>query len=90
MRKLTFSLIFALPAALLVWACYLIFFAPAEPPIDWERHMSVVDHDARVALLDHIFLVASYVITWAIQLGYLAWLGVKWRAQSRPASSSAR
>jgi threonine/homoserine/homoserine lactone efflux protein len=35
------------------------------------------------AILDHQFTVAAYVITWAIQLGYLAWLGLKWRAQKR-------
>jgi len=35
------------------------------------------------AILDHTFTVAAYVITWAIQLGYVAWLGLKWRAQKR-------
>jgi hypothetical protein len=35
------------------------------------------------AVLDHEFTVAAYVVTWVIQLGYLAWLGVKWRAQKR-------
>lgn len=35
------------------------------------------------AILDHQFTVAAYVVTWAIQLGYLAWLGLKWRAQKR-------
>lgn len=37
------------------------------------------------AILDHQFTVAAYVITWTIQLGYLAWLGIKWRAQKRNA-----
>jgi hypothetical protein len=37
------------------------------------------------AILDHQFTVAAYVITWAIQLGYLAWLGLTWRAQKRDA-----
>jgi hypothetical protein len=37
------------------------------------------------ALLDHQFMVAAYIVTWAIQLGYLAWLGLKWRAQKRDA-----
>jgi hypothetical protein len=37
----------------------------------------------QAAILDHRFTVAAYVITWAIQLGYLAWLGLKWRAQKR-------
>lgn len=35
------------------------------------------------AILDHQFTVAAYVVTWAIQLGYLAWLGMRWRAQKR-------
>jgi hypothetical protein len=37
------------------------------------------------AILDHQFLVAAYTITWAIQLGYVAWLAFKWRAQKRDA-----
>jgi hypothetical protein len=37
----------------------------------------------QAAILDHHFRVAAYVITWIIQLGYLAWLGLKWRAQNR-------
>jgi hypothetical protein len=35
------------------------------------------------AVLDHEFVVAAYTVTWVIQLGYLAWLGLKWRAQKR-------
>jgi hypothetical protein len=42
------------------------------------------------AILDHQFTVAAYVITWAIQLGYVAWLGLKWRAQKRDAARPAR
>jgi hypothetical protein len=38
------------------------------------------------AILDHQFTVAAYVVTWAIQLGYLAWLGLKWQAQKREAA----
>jgi hypothetical protein len=89
MKKLAVGLLFALPVALLGWACSLIFFAPSEPPTDWMRHMSVVDHDALVALLDHQYLVAAYVITWAIQLGYLAWLGLRWQKQKYAAACRA-
>jgi hypothetical protein len=39
------------------------------------------------AVLDHQFTVAAYAITWAVQLGYLAFLGLKWRAQKRNSSS---
>jgi CcmD family protein len=42
------------------------------------------------ALLDHQFVVAAYSITWIIQLGYLVFLGMKWRAQKRSASRNAR
>ncbi len=42
------------------------------------------------AILDHQFTVAAYVITWAIQLGYVAWLGLKWRAQKRDAARGGR
>jgi threonine/homoserine/homoserine lactone efflux protein len=38
------------------------------------------------AILDHQFVVAAYAVTWIIQLGYLAWLGMKWRAQKRSAA----
>jgi len=37
------------------------------------------------AILDHQFTVAAYVVTLAIQLGYLTWLAMKWRAQKRAA-----
>lgn len=40
----------------------------------------------QAAILDHQFRVAAYVVTWTIQLGYLAWLGTKWRAQKREAA----
>ena len=42
------------------------------------------------AVLDHQFTVAAYVVTWVIQLGYLAWLGLKWRAQKREAARNSR
>jgi hypothetical protein len=37
------------------------------------------------AILDHQFRVAAYVVTWAIQLGYVAWLAMRWRAQKHEA-----
>jgi hypothetical protein len=42
------------------------------------------------AILDHQFTVAAYTVTWVIQLGYLAFLGLKWRAQKREAARVAR
>ena len=41
-----------------------------------------MDH---AAVLDHQFRVAAYVVTWAVQLGYVLWLTFKWRAQKREA-----
>jgi hypothetical protein len=38
------------------------------------------------AVLDHEFVVAAYVVTWVVQLGYVAWLALKWRAQKRNAA----
>ena len=40
---------------------------------------------SQAAILDHQFRVAAYVATWIIQLSYVAWLGLKWRAQKREA-----
>lgn len=39
----------------------------------------------RAAILNHQFLVAAYTLTWILQLGYLAWLGIKWRTEKRNA-----
>lgn len=37
----------------------------------------------RVAVLNHQYTVAAYIITWALQLGYVAWLALKWRAEKK-------
>ncbi len=47
-----------------------------------------MEREALKAILDHQFLIAAYTITWVIQLGYVAWLGLKWRAQKRNAARS--
>jgi hypothetical protein len=70
MKKLAVGLIFAVPIALFARVAYLILLAPSS--------------DA--ASLDHLYRQAAYTITWAIQLSYLAWLGMKWRAQKREAA----
>ena len=36
---------------------------------------------SEAAILDHEFMVAAYVVTWVIQLSYLAFLAYRWRAQ---------
>lgn len=42
------------------------------------------------AVLDHQFVVAAYAITWALQLGYVLWLALKWRAQKRRSRTLAK
>ena len=32
------------------------------------------------------YRVAAYVVTWALQAGYLLWLFLKWRSQKREAA----
>jgi CcmD family protein len=44
----------------------------------------------QAAILDHQFLIAAYVVVWVIQLGYLSYLGLKWRAQKREAARNLR
>jgi threonine/homoserine/homoserine lactone efflux protein len=39
-------------------------------------------------ILDHQFVVAAYTVTWVIQLSYLAYLGLKWRAEKRKERSN--
>jgi hypothetical protein len=41
-------------------------------------------------ILDHQFVVAAYTVTWVIQLGYLAYVAMKWRAEKRKASLESR
>ena len=42
------------------------------------------------AILDHQFVIAAYTVTWVIQLGYLAYLCLKWRSEKRNAERRAR
>lgn len=74
MKKAFFRLLAVVAAGLFVWAAYLVLSAPPEPAY------GAADHNAVIARLDHMFRVAAYVLTWAIQLGYLAWLGLKWES----------
>jgi threonine/homoserine/homoserine lactone efflux protein len=41
-------------------------------------------------ILDHQFVTAAYIVTWVIQLAYLAWLGLKWRNEKRNAERKSR
>jgi hypothetical protein len=40
-------------------------------------------------ILDHQFVAAAYIVTWVIQLGYLALLGLKWRREKSVAERNA-
>lgn len=74
----TFFRIFAIiPIALFLVAVYSVLFAPPEPAFN------APDKAAVIARLNHLFTVAAYSITWAIQLGYVAWLGLKSQAQKQ-------
>jgi hypothetical protein len=37
------------------------------------------------AVLDHQFVMAAYTVTWVIQLGYLAFMALRWRSELRAA-----
>jgi hypothetical protein len=37
--------------------------------------------------MGHKFLVAAYCVTWAIQLGYVIWMLVKWQGQKSKLNS---
>jgi len=77
--------IFAIiPIALFLIAAYSIFFAPHEPAFN------APDKAAVVARLNHLYTVAAYSIVWAIQLGYVAYLGLKNSAQKQEAVRASR
>lgn len=84
MKNLLFRLLAAVAIALFGWVAYLVLSAPPEPAF------AAANHDAVIAHLDHIFRVAAYALTWAIQLGYVSWLGLKWQGQKQDAASTGR
>lgn len=73
-----------LPLGLLIRAFYLVLSSPPEPAFNDPNKAAVVSH------LNHIFLGAAYSITWAIQLGYLVWIGFRWQAQKEAAARQER
>jgi uncharacterized BrkB/YihY/UPF0761 family membrane protein len=90
LKKAVAQIAALVPIALLVFAIYSLFAAPSEPSADWRLHMTQEQHDLMVAPIDHAYRVAAYSVTWAIQLGYLAWLGLKWSAQKQLAARPGR
>lgn len=89
MKKIAARIAAVIPIALLAWAIYTLLSAPPEPPGDWRLHMTQAQHDLAVAPIDHAYRVAAYTVTWAIQMGFLAWMGLKWTAQTRDGSEDA-
>lgn len=84
MKKIVFGALAVISACLFAWVFYLVLSSPPEPAYGAANRAAVIAH------LDHIFRVAAYSITWAIQLGYVALLGLKWQAQKRQATAAAR
>jgi hypothetical protein len=78
----------AVSAALFAYVVFCLWTAPTEPPADWVTTISQTQHDVIVAQINHHYTVAAYAITWVIQLGYVAWLALRWRAQKRASSST--
>jgi hypothetical protein len=72
MKKAAIALYALASASLFAWFYYWAFYLA--PGTDEK------------AVLDHEFVVAAYAITWAVQLGYVTWLAVKWNAQKRNAA----
>ena len=69
--------IFAIvPAALILYAAWCVLVAaPPEPAFNAPDKAQVI------AQLNHLYTVAAYAIVWGIQLGYVAWLGLRSIAQ---------
>lgn len=77
MKRTFFFILALISAGLFVRVAYLVLASPPDPAF------SAPNHDAIVVHLNHLFRQAAYSITWAIQLGYVAWLGLKWSAEKQ-------
>ena len=90
MKKTAARIATVVPIGLLAWAVFTLLTAPPEPPGDWRLHMTQGQHDLMIAPIDHAYRVAAYIVTWTIQLGYLAYMGLKWTAHKREAGGNQR
>ena len=81
MKKILTTLLALVSAGLAGLSIYCLLSAPAEPASDWRMHISEQQHALLIEPIDHAYRVSAYLITWAIQLGYVAWLAFKWQAQ---------
>jgi hypothetical protein len=90
LKKTAARIFAAVPIALLAWAVFTLLTAPPEPPGDWRLHMTQAQHDVMVAPIDHAYRVTAYIVTWALQLGYLAYVAMKWAGQERESARPGR
>lgn len=81
MKKTAARIAALVPIALLAWAIFTLFAAPPEPPGDWRLHMTQEQHDLMIAPIDHAYRVAAYIVTWALQTGFLAWMALRWSSR---------
>ena len=84
MKKTIATLLAIGAAGLAVWAAYLMISAPAEPPAGWRMNMSEEQHALLIGPINHAYRVAAYAVTWAIQVGYVAWMAMRWQNQDQP------
>lgn len=90
MKKTAARIAALIPVALLAWAIFTLLTAPLEPPADWRLHMTQEQHDLLIAPIDHAYRVAAYIVVWAIQTGFLAWMALKWTSQKPDGEGNAR
>lgn len=83
MKRVLATLLSLAAAALAIWSIYLLISAPAEPASNWRMSMSEEQHALLITPINHAYRVSAYAVTWAIQLGYLAWMSVRWEKQAR-------
>ncbi|HKF50068.1 MAG TPA: hypothetical protein VKB38_22075 [Terracidiphilus sp.] len=83
MKKTLTTLLALASAALAAGAIYSMVSAPAEPSPDWRMHITNQQHALLIVPIDHAYRVSAYLITWAIQLGYVAWLAYRWKTQDK-------
>lgn len=83
MKKILSTFLAIVAAALAAGAIYSMASAPPEPAPGWRMHMTDQQHALLIAPIDHAFRAGAYLITWAIQLGYLAWIAFKWNSEQR-------
>lgn len=89
MRKIAQFSCLGLSVALFAWAAYLLLSAPAEPSFDWMSSMTEAEYHARKDALMLIFRNAAFIVTWAIQLGFLGWILSKWQENKARSGNSA-